>query len=615
VREADEARYIGPSRAADSYLNIKSILAVARDSGAQAIHPGYGFLSENAEFAERCAEAGMVFIGPSVDAIRAMGSKAESKILMEKAGVPLVPGWHGTEVDDTQLADEALRIGYPVLIKASAGGGGRGMRVVNSEAELAEALAAARRESQAAFGDSRLLLEKYLTKPRHVEVQVFGDHYGKVLALFERDCSIQRRHQKVIEEAPAPGISAQLRHELADAAITAAKAVNYTGAGTVEFIMEDGKFYFMEMNTRLQVEHPVTELITGLDLVEWQFLVASGERLPLNQEDLKINGHAIEARLCAEDPARDFMPSLGKIHHLREPAEIDGLRIDSGIVENGEVTPFYDPMLAKIIVHGKDRDDAVRHLQYALNSYEIAGITTNLGMLLEIANHRDFQNAVLDTGFIPRNWNEIVVPPEAPSNAALTAAALAVMMREPQGNSPWEIRDGFRLQEFMPRTHRFATAQGEFELTTIAGKAPGLSRVTVGLQSFDAWMTLNGTHATLRLDHGIFKFSVIPHGNAITVMDGNVVHEVRVIDPMASTAVDHHADRNLTAPIPARITAMRVQAGDVVVKGQILVVLEAMKMEIPLTAPRDGTIEAIFHQAGDMVGEGEELARLSEEEE
>ncbi len=403
VAMADEARLIGPAPPRESYLNIDRVVAAARDSGAEAMHPGYGFLSENAEFAEACAAAGIVFIGPSPDAIRAMGSKAAAKALMEAHGVPVVPGYHGADQDDSLLLAEAEGIGFPVIIKASAGGGGRGMRVVADAGEFARALDGARREAKGAFGDDTMLIERYLERPRHIEVQIFGDSHGNIVHLFERDCSIQRRHQKIVEEAPAPGLTQERRLYIGEAAVAAARAVDYVGAGTVEFIAEDGaeRFYFMEMNTRLQVEHPVTEAVTGLDLVEWQFRIAAGERLPLRQEEIALSGHAIEVRLYAENPARGFLPATGTLHRLHWP-QGEAIRVDTGVRPGDTVTPFYDPMIAKIIAHGSDRATARARLARALADTALLGVATNLGFLARIVADADFAAGAVDTGFIER---------------------------------------------------------------------------------------------------------------------------------------------------------------------------------------------------------------------
>src|SRR5512134_593019 len=459
VALADEAHLLGPAAARDSYLRGERIIEVALGSGAEAIHPGYGFLSENAAFAEACAAAGIVFVGPPPAAIRAMGDKSAAKAIMERAGVPLVPGYHGADQSPAVLQQAADRIGYPVLIKASAGGGGKGMRVVERAAEFAPALASAQREALSAFGDDRVLLEKYLPRPRHIEVQVFADSQGNVLHLFERDCSVQRRHQKVLEEAPAPGMTRERRRHMGEAAVAAARAIGYANAGTVEFIADqDGNFHFMEMNTRLQVEHPVTEMITGLDLVEWQLRVAAGEALPLGQDDLAINGHAIEARVYAEDPAKNFLPSVGRISHLRLPEESAHLRVDTGVRQGDEISMFYDPMIAKLIVWDADRRSALRRLRHALTEFQVVGVSTNLQFLSAVAAHPAFASAELDTGLIARHRAELLPEAVPASDAILAVAALSELMRidaeaerdaSRSGDpwSPWQRRDGWRLNE------------------------------------------------------------------------------------------------------------------------------------------------------------------------
>src|SRR5580704_13391964 len=427
VALADEAWLIGPPPARNSYLSIARVIGAAHDSGAQAVHPGYGFLSENAEFAEACGKAGLVFIGPPVAAIRAMGSKAEAKALMETSGVPVVPGYHGTAQDLAPLLAEAERIGFPVLIKASTGGGGRGMRIVTRPDEFARALIGAKREAKGAFDDDRVLLERYLERPRHIEVQVFGDSHGNIVHLFERDCSIQRRHQKVIEEAPAPGLSLASRKKLGEAAIAAARAVGYVGAGTVEFIAEGKSFYFMEMNTSLQVEHPVTEAVTGLDLVEWQLRVAAGETLPLRQQEIGLRGHAIEVRLYAENPERGFLPATGMLRGLHFPAP-DTARVDTGVRQGDTVTPFYDPLIAKIIAWGEDRAAAVGRLRRALAETAVLGVGTNLEFLARVAAHPEFESGAVDTGFIERNRASLMPPRRAASDTVFAAAALARLL-------------------------------------------------------------------------------------------------------------------------------------------------------------------------------------------
>ena len=529
VALADESWPIGPAPARESYLVGERIIEIARRAGAEAIHPGYGFLSENADFAAACATAGVVFIGPPVGAIRAMGSKSAAKTLMEKAGVPLVPGYHGESQDMATLAAAAARLGYPVLIKASSGGGGKGMRIVERAAELEAAIGSAKREALASFGDDQVLVEKYLTQPRHIEIQVFADTHGNAVSLFERDCSIQRRHQKVLEEAPAPGMPPERRRQMGEAALAAARAVGYVGAGTVEFIAEDGEFWFMEMNTRLQVEHPVTEMITGLDLVEWQLRVAAGERLPLTQDEIAIRGHAIEARIYAEDPERDFLPSIGTLTHLRQPAETNEVRVDTGVREGDSITPYYDPMIAKLIVWGPDRDTAARRLANALDQYEIVGVATNLGLLRAIAENPAFLSADLDTGFIGRHI-QLAASAETPEPAAWAAAALAVLeqQRVVAPKDPWDLADLFRLngdadQEILLRT-------GD---TVTAIRAASLRDDAFRLKFGDVAVIARGAEDGISVDGVTHRTRVVRRDDVLTVIQrAGRNHEFALIDPL-----------------------------------------------------------------------------------
>ena len=513
VALADEAWPIGPAPARESYLRGDTVIDVARRSGAQAIHPGYGFLSENADFADACAAAGLVFIGPPASAIRAMGSKAAAKALMGAAGVPLVPGYHGEAQDPALLAREAERIGFPVLIKASAGGGGKGMRIVTDAPSFTAALEGAQREAAASFGDDRVLVERYLTAPRHIEIQVFADTHGHAVSLFERDCSVQRRHQKVLEEAPAPGMDPARRRAMGEAAVAAARAVGYTGAGTVEFIAEGDAFYFMEMNTRLQVEHPVTEAITGLDLVEWQLRVAAGEPLPLAESALSITGHAIEARLYAEDPARDFLPSVGRLLHLRQPAERPGVRVDTGVRQGDSITPNYDPMIAKLIVHGADRADALRRMSAALAEYEVVGVQTNLALLRAVIGHADFASGRFDTGFIGLH-PEVLSPPAATPEPAVWAAASLAVLREGQAqaradaarggdpHSPWVELDAWRMNGDGYQDLHFAAGETDVTIRAHLGAGP------VRLDAPDGSMTVAMQGNSLRVD-GVARASEV----------------------------------------------------------------------------------------------------------
>ncbi len=607
VALADEAWPIGASPARESYLVGDRIIEAAKQSGAEAIHPGYGFLSENADFADACAAAGFVFIGPPASAIRAMGSKSAAKTLMEKAGVPLVPGYHGDDQDPALLASEAERIGYPVLIKASAGGGGKGMRVVESAAEFPAALGGAKREAAASFGDDRVLVEKYLTRPRHIEIQVFFDTHGAGVSLFERDCSIQRRHQKVLEEAPAPGMTSERRKQMGDAALAAARAVGYAGAGTVEFIAEDEKFWFMEMNTRLQVEHPVTEGITGLDLVEWQLRVAAGEHLPLTQDRIQLRGHAIEARIYAEDPDRDYLPSIGTLAHLRQPETSADVRVDTGVRQGDAIAPYYDPMIAKLIVWGPDRDAAARRLASTLRDYEVVGVSTNLALLRAIVSAPAFLSADLDTGFIGRH-----IRPEPdtaePDAVSMVAVALTLLdgSRPGEPADPWDVADSFRvnLEGWREIQLRF----GGTTRTVRASPGPDIAyRLTVDGHAWAARAVPGG----VSLDGISHRVSVARRGDELTaIRDGrNAVFEV--VDPLVPLGAKGSGDDRVVAPIPARVTQVLVAEGDVVTKGTPLIVLEAMKMEITLPSPRDGTIGVVRYAVGDMVEEGTDLVQFA----
>ena len=607
VALADEAYPIGPAPARLSYLVGSAILDVAARSGAQAIHPGYGFLSENAAFADACAAAGVVFIGPPASAIRAMGSKSAAKALMEKSGVPLVPGYHGEAQDLATIAAAAEKIGFPVLLKASAGGGGKGMRVVEHPDALQAALEGAKREAAASFGDDRMLVERYLTAPRHIEIQVFADTHGECVSLFERDCSIQRRHQKVLEEAPAPGMHPARRQAMGEAAIAAARAVGYVGAGTVEFIAEGNGFYFMEMNTRLQVEHPVTEMITGQDLVEWQLRVAAGEALPRAQAALHINGHAIEARIYAEDPAREFLPSIGTLSHLHQPAASAHVRVDTGVRPGDAISPHYDPMIAKLIVWGEDRAIALRHLRAALAEYEVVGVQTNLALLRAIAGHEAFGSGAFDTGFIGRHA-DVLLPPLAAASPAVLAAAVLAMLETPAPAipsedvwSPWNATDAWRMngdgyQDLMLR-------DGEAVLTIRAW--PGAAGVRLGLPGGD--VLARAEPGGLRLDGVVHRLRVVRQGEAIVVIYGGANHVLHPVDPLAPPAAAAAGGGKVMAPIPGRVARILVAPGDTVVRGAALLVIEAMKMELTLSAPMDGVIASVRPVVDEMVQEGTEL--------
>ncbi|MDO8607171.1 MAG: acetyl/propionyl/methylcrotonyl-CoA carboxylase subunit alpha [Phaeospirillum sp.] len=617
VAMADEAFLIGPAPAADSYLRTDAILDAIAKSGAQAVHPGYGFMSENAGFAESCAKAGVVFIGPPVPAIRAMGSKSESKRLMDAAGVPLVPGYHGAGQSVTELTAEAARIGYPVLVKASAGGGGKGMRVVADESGLADAIASAKREAKAAFGDDSLLLESYLAKPRHVEIQIFADTQGNAVYLFERDCSIQRRHQKVIEEAPAPCLSEHVRRAMGEAAVAAAQAVNYVGAGTVEFLYQDGRFCFIEMNTRLQVEHPVTEMITGLDLVEWQLLVASGKPLPLAQEQLTRHGHAFEARLYAEDPARDFLPAIGRLTHLEPPVENRHVRVDTGVRQGDEVSMFYDPMIAKLIVWDEDRDAALRRLRRALADYHVAGVTTNVGFLGAIAGHAAFAACEIDTGFIERYRADLLPPPAAVPALGLAFAALALLLwRDEDGKrmaaqsgdpySPWHQTNGWRLND--DNHHDFRFVDGETACpVTVHFERDGWRLDLPGSTLTARRATLTGRSLTAEIGGERRTATVVQNGFELTVLHDGHAWRIKLDDPSAKAADRDAGDGRLAAPMPGTVVQVLVKLGDAVTSGQPLIVVEAMKMEHTIKAPTDGTVAAIHYKIGDPVAEGADL--------
>jgi len=630
VQLADEAIAIGPTPARESYLRGDVILAAAKATGADAIHPGYGFLSENADFAEQAAKAGLIFIGPPASAIRAMGSKSAAKALMETAGVPLVPGYHGEDQSFSVLNAAAEKIGYPVLIKASAGGGGKGMRVVNAASELEAAIASAKRESLNAFGDDRLLIEKYLTKPRHIEIQVFADNSGETVYLFERDCSIQRRHQKVVEEAPAPGLTAERRAAMGKAAVDAARAVGYVGAGTVEFIAEGEQFFFMEMNTRLQVEHPVTEAITGQDLVEWQIRVARGEALPRKQHELSINGHAIEVRLYAEDPQRDFLPQTGRIAHLTLPDQhknaMPQIRVDTGVVEGAEITIHYDPMIAKIITHGADRAEAVARMCAALAATEVTGLNTNRTFLLAIASHPAFANAELDTGFIERH-RAALLPPVAPaSDEVLAIAAYAFLRHEQQSqqqqtdaadpHSPWAHGWGWRLGHsshadllLLDGEHR-VTLRADFthEGLTVVGSSGDRIDIS-GTRGSDGNYRMH-LHSSQRNSTRQCNARVLIGGHTLTVfVDGGEYH-LRYVDPRLAISANAASAGHLVAPMPGVVASVAVAIGDKVDKGAALIVVEAMKMEHTIVAPYDGVVKAIHYAVGDQVAEGKDLLEL-----
>ncbi|MFP3926287.1 acetyl/propionyl/methylcrotonyl-CoA carboxylase subunit alpha [Pseudomonas sp. W5-36] len=603
VREADIAVNLGGSKASESYLQIDKLIEAAKASGAQAIHPGYGFLSENAGFARAVEQAGLIFLGPPASAIDAMGSKSAAKSLMETAGVPLVPGYHGEAQDAATLREASARIGYPVLLKATAGGGGKGMKVVERDEDLAEALASAQREAQSSFGDSRMLVEKYVLKPRHVEIQVFADQHGHCLYLNERDCSIQRRHQKVVEEAPAPGLTPHMRQAMGEAAVRAAQAIGYVGAGTVEFLLEaGGDFFFMEMNTRLQVEHPVTEAITGLDLVAWQIRVAQGEPLPITQAEVPLNGHAIEVRLYAEDPANDFLPATGTLTLYRESSAGPGRRVDSGVAEGDEVSPFYDPMLGKLIAWGQTREEARLRLLAMLDEFAIGGLRTNLGFLRRIIAHPAFADAELDTGFIPRYQEDLLPAAEGLTEEFWQVAAQAylstapVTVRADDAHSPWSARTGLRLG-----------GPSEVTLHLACGAE---SRSMVLRSDSRQGVRLNGEHLLIEQDGVRRQTLAIRRADTLYLQWQGDVHGIRPVDPIADVDSNHGHHGGLTAPMNGSIVRVLVGVGEQVQVGTPLVVLEAMKMEHSIRANTAGTVTALYCSEGEMVKEGTVLVEL-----
>jgi 3-methylcrotonyl-CoA carboxylase alpha subunit len=603
VREADYSVDLGGAKPAESYLRIDALIAAAKASGAQAIHPGYGFLSENAGFARAIEAAGLIFLGPPASAIDAMGSKSAAKALMKAAGVPLVPGFHGEEQDAATFLEAAERIGYPVLLKATAGGGGKGMKVVEQASELAEALASAQREAQSSFGDSRMLIEKYVLKPRHVEIQVFADQHGNCLYLNERDCSIQRRHQKVVEEAPAPGLSPELRRAMGEAAVKAAQAIGYVGAGTVEFLLDErGEFFFMEMNTRLQVEHPVTEAITGLDLVAWQIRVARGEALPITQEQVPLIGHAIEVRLYAEDPDNDFLPSTGTLALYREPAAGEGRRVDSGVQQGDEVSPFYDPMLGKLIAWGADREEARLRLLAMLAQTHVAGVRTNLSFLTRVLAHPAFANCELDTGFIPRHQAQLLPPVTELDANFWELASLAFALSEPatqrsdDAYSPWASNNGWR-----------AGLPSEIDMHLACGDAQQVLRLR-NSSAPDA--VLQGDSLTVVRDGVRQSHLAIRSGDALYLQWQGEIHRVTKIDPIAAVEASHNQHGGFTAPMNGSIVRVLVEPGQSVEAGTTLVVLEAMKMEHSIRAAEAGVVKALFCAEGEMVNEGTVLVEL-----
>lgn len=625
VKACDEAVHIGGSAPAQSYLQWQRILDAARATGAQAVHPGYGFLSENDAFATACAEAGLVFIGPKPASIRAMGLKAESKRLMANAGVPLVPGYHGENQDSAFLQEQADVIGYPVLIKASAGGGGKGMRVVSQAGDFAAALSSCQREAINSFANDAVLIEKYVQRPRHIEIQIFGDNHGNCVSLFERDCSVQRRHQKVLEEAPAPGMTAAMRLAMGEAAVAAAKAVQYVGAGTVEFIVEqadDGamSFYFMEMNTRLQVEHPVTEAVTGLDLVAWQLRVAAGEPLPKSQDQLQLNGHAIEARICAENPNQDFLPATGPLWHFSGPEAshfcftAGGVRLDTGVTQGDVVSPFYDSMLAKLIVWGADRDEALAKLDKALSEMQVVGVANNVAFLRDVVQSASFSQGDLDTDLIARERDNLFKTQTLSEDLAVAGVMGMVLRQEvdAMGSNPWQAVDGWQVVGAPPRPFQLQGAWGDEvrALNVVLYSTPQRLRIADTDHAFE-WrahprgvsVCLNGVWTDLSVVASAGQYHVFSRaGHAV----------LQWVDPLAGSAQAADALGGLNTPMPGKLIRMDVAVGDTVAKGQVLAVMEAMKMEHSIASPRDGVVSEVFYAVGDQVAEGQALLTLQD---
>lgn len=636
VKACDQAVHIGGSAPADSYLQWQRILDAAVATGAQAVHPGYGFLSENDAFAAACAKAGLAFIGPKPESILAMGLKAESKRLMEHAGVPLVPGYHGSNQDPAFLKAQADAMGYPVLIKASAGGGGKGMRIVEASADFAAALDSCKREAINSFANDAVLVEKYVQRPRHIEIQVFGDSHGNCVYLFERDCSVQRRHQKVLEEAPAPGITAAMRQAMGEAAVAAAKAVDYVGAGTVEFIVEqpamgeagEMRFYFMEMNTRLQVEHPVTEAITGLDLVEWQLRVAAGETLPLAQDQLRMQGHAIEARICAENPNQQFLPATGTLVHFGVPhasrfelAGSGGVRLDTGVARGDTISPFYDSMIAKLIVWGTDREQALAKLDAALSDMHIVGVSTNVAFLRDVVQSPSFSQANLDTALIERERTNLFKT-NTLDLARAVAAVVANALHQEQAlvsADPWSARDSWQTTGTAVRRWALQWHGGEqtldLNVSLQSGQIVVSQNASVVVQHTFEWRSAVGsanTALSVCLDGEWSDVTVVGAGAQRFVFARGGQAALSVADPLAASQLNDDAAGGLTAPMPGKVVNIGVKAGDKVTKGQVLAVMEAMKMEHSIASPRDGVVGEVLYAVGDQVAEGQALLTLQD---
>lgn len=611
VALADEAVLLGPARARDSYLNAERLIEAARKTGAEAIHPGYGFLSENAEFAQACFDAGLVFVGPTAAMMTAMGSKSGSKALMEKAGVPLVPGYHGEAQDDATLAKAAEKVGFPILVKASAGGGGRGMRIVRSADELAPAIVSAKREAKAAFGDDRMLIEKYVDNPRHIEVQIIGDSHGNLLSLFERECTLQRRHQKVIEEAPSPTLNPAQRETVCAAARKAAGAVSYVGAGTIEFVSDGKDVFFIEMNTRLQVEHPVTELITGIDLVEWQLRVAFGEALPLKQDEIKLNGHAVEARVYAENPTKNFMPSVGKISTWRLPAGTGGLRIDSGYREGDTVSPYYDAMLAKMIAWAPTRDVAIERLNRGLEDSDVRGIVTNIPFLSALMTHPKVRANAIDTGFIERELAVLTQAPPAPGELELCATVAAIVNDERQAaqgeaSSPWQT---FGWMPVGRRQRGFAFRVGHGpEQKVVLNYGSGPSTLMIGERELPFTIAAKDGGFDLTLDGVKSSVAAVIDGHELYLRTRNGRFDLHWVDPFGGEMEEQAGADKIAAPLPGTVVAVLAEEGANLEKDAPILTLEVMKMEQTLRAPYAGVLKSIKCKVGDIVQEGVELA-------
>lgn len=620
VRLADEAHHIGGAEARESYLCADVILDVAIRTGAQAIHPGYGFLSENAEFSEACARAGVTFIGPSAGSIRSMGLKDKAKGIMSDAGVPVVPGYQGADQTPKKLRTRADDIGYPVLIKAVAGGGGKGMRLVESSDDFIPSLESCQREALASFGNAHVLIEKYLTKPRHIEVQVFGDNYGNAVYLYERDCSLQRRHQKVVEEAPAPGMSAEMRKAMGDAAVKAAKAIGYSGAGTIEFIVDvekglDGApFYFMEMNTRLQVEHPVTELITGQDLVDWQLRIAAGEPLPLTQDEIPLTGHAFEVRLYAEDPKNNFMPQTGKISHFSCPEQGRHFRLDTGVQAGDQVSIYYDPMIAKLIVWGRDRDGALRQMNRAIEGTAVAGLKCNLEFLGRIIRHPAFVKADLDTGFIARHAQDLIPEVTGVDPDILVFASMAELEPHRAGGDPWDFSDGWRMNLNLKTKLTFVDHEVSRDVLVTYRKNDFL--LLIGDDELEVQILRHdGVSLDIMIDGHKVSAKVIRDGQDFTIFHNATVSHLHHYLPGVEGEEEDGGSGVITTPMPGKVTQVMVKDGDQVEQGQPLMILEAMKMEHTIKAQVSGRLEGFSLSAGDQVTDGQVLIRIIAEDE